>query len=204
MLAGSPRRPQSVLLQRGGDILFSTRWWEKGQVEITGGLVLAESFHSRVLCICCSATRSCPTLETLWTGACQGPLSMGFARQEYWSGYHFLLQGIFPTQGPNLHLLHWQAVSLPLSHTGMNESQSISCSVMSDSATSWTVAHQPAIHEIFQARILEWIAIPFSRGSSPPRTGIQVSSTAGRFFIILPPGKPGVNRRSPRYMRLPG
>ena len=33
-------------------------------------------------------------------------------------GGHFLLQGIFPTQGWNLHLLHWQADSLPLSHQG--------------------------------------------------------------------------------------
>ena len=33
-------------------------------------------------------------------------------------GCHFLLQGIFPTQGSNLHLLHWQAGSLPLSHQG--------------------------------------------------------------------------------------
>ena len=35
------------------------------------------------------------------------------------AGYHFLLQGIFPTQGPNLpllHLLHWQVGSLSLSH----------------------------------------------------------------------------------------
>ena len=32
------------------------------------------------------------------------------------NGLHFLLQGIFPTQGSNLHLLHWQADSLPLSH----------------------------------------------------------------------------------------
>ena len=31
-------------------------------------------------------------------------------------GCHFLLQGIFPTQGSNPHLLHWQAGSLPLSH----------------------------------------------------------------------------------------
>ena len=31
-------------------------------------------------------------------------------------GCHFLLQGIFPAQGSNLHLLHWQADSLPLSH----------------------------------------------------------------------------------------
>ena len=33
-------------------------------------------------------------------------------------GYHFLLQGIFPTQGSNLHLLHWQEDSLLLSHLG--------------------------------------------------------------------------------------
>ena len=31
-------------------------------------------------------------------------------------GSHFLLQGIFPTQGSNPHLLHWQAGSLPLGH----------------------------------------------------------------------------------------
>ena len=33
-------------------------------------------------------------------------------------GCHFLLQGIFLTQGSNPHLLHWQAGSLPLSHQG--------------------------------------------------------------------------------------
>ena len=36
-------------------------------------------------------------------------------------------------------------------------------------ATPWTVAYQPAIHGIFQARILEWAAVSFSRGSSQPR-----------------------------------
>ena len=47
----------------------------------------------------------------------QAPLSTEFSRQEYWSGFHFLLQGIFLTQGLNLsllHLLHWQADSFPL------------------------------------------------------------------------------------------
>ena len=34
------------------------------------------------------------------------------------AGCHFLLQGIFPTQGSNSHLLHWQADSLLLSHLG--------------------------------------------------------------------------------------
>ena len=37
----------------------------------------------------------------------QAPLSMGFSRQEYWSGCHALLQGIFPTQGLNPSLLHF-------------------------------------------------------------------------------------------------
>ena len=36
---------------------------------------------------------------TLWTIAHQAPLSMGFSRQEYWSGLPFPFQGIFPTQG---------------------------------------------------------------------------------------------------------
>ena len=49
------------------------------------------------------------------TVAHQAPLSMGFSRQEYWSGLHALLQGIFPAQGsnPSLMSLAWQAGSLP-------------------------------------------------------------------------------------------
>ena len=35
-------------------------------------------------------------------------------------GCHFLLQGIFLTQGSNLCLLHWQEDYLPLSHQGLN------------------------------------------------------------------------------------
>ena len=35
---------------------------------------------------------------------------------------------------------------------------------------------------ILQARILEWVAFPFSRGSSQPRDGTQVSHIAGGFF----------------------
>ena len=43
------------------------------------------------------------SFATLWTVAHQAPLSMGFPMQEFWSGLHALLQGIFLTQGPNLH-----------------------------------------------------------------------------------------------------
>ena len=46
-----------------------------------------------------------------------------------------------------------------------------------------------SLHEIFQARILEWIAISFSRGSSQPRDWTRVSCTAGRFFTDWATGK---------------
>ena len=38
------------------------------------------------------------------------------------------------------------------------------------------------VHGILQAKLLEWVAFPFSRGSSQLRDQIQVSCTAGRFF----------------------
>ena len=42
----------------------------------------------------------------LWTVAYQASPSMGFSRQEYWSGLSFPSPGIFPTQGLNLGLPH--------------------------------------------------------------------------------------------------
>ena len=48
-------------------------------------------------------------------------LSLQFLNTNTGKGCHFLLQGIFPTQRSNphlLHLLHWQACSLPLCHLG--------------------------------------------------------------------------------------
>ena len=53
----------------------------------------------------------------------------------------------------------------------------LSYSVVCDSATPWMVAQQaPLSMRILQARILEWVAMPFSRGSSPPRDQTRVSS----------------------------
>ena len=46
------------------------------------------------------------------------------------------------------------------------------------------------VQGILQARILEWIAFPFSRGSSQPRDRFQVSRTAGRFFTSFHPSVP--------------
>ena len=41
-----------------------------------------------------------------------------------------------------------------------------------------------SVHGIFQKRILEWVAIPFTRGSSQPRDRTQISCTADGFFTI--------------------
>ena len=59
-----------------------------------------------------------------WTVAHQASLSMGFPRQEYWSGLPFPSPGDLPTQGSNLSLLcllHWQADSLLMSHLGSSK-----------------------------------------------------------------------------------
>ena len=66
-------------------------------------------------------------------------------------GSHSILQGIFPTQGLNLGLLHCRWILYQLSHKG-------------------------------SPRILEWIAYPFSSGSSWPRNWTRISCIAGGFF----------------------
>ena len=63
---------------------------------------------------------------------------------------------------------------LPSSALWMNESRS----VVSNSLPPLGLYS----HGILQARILEWVAFPFSRGSSQPRDRTQVSRTVGRFF----------------------
>ena len=48
-----------------------------------------------------------------------------------------------------------------------------------------------SVHGILQARILEWVVMPFSRGSSQPRDRISWSAAlTGGFFTTEPPGKP--------------
>ena len=53
---------------------------------------------------------------TLCTVACQAPLSLGFSRQEYWVDCHFLLRGIFLTQGLNPGPLHCRQILYQLSY----------------------------------------------------------------------------------------
>ena len=57
-----------------------------------------------------------------------------------------------------------------------------SCPTLSD-CMDWGLQGS-SIHGILWARILEWIPIPFSRGSSQPRDQTRVSHIAGRPFTI--------------------
>ena len=123
-------------------------------------------------------------------------------------GWHFLLQGIFLTQGWNsilLHLLHWQADSLLLHHLGSplhikllydyldTDDQTLNeiIKLCLTSMTSWTVAHR-----VSQARILEWefllhfLLQKLFRLSSSPYVTSQRSDTAainilGILVIVL-------------------
>ena len=78
-----------------------------------------------------------------------------------------LLQRMFLTQGLNPGIPHWKSQSCLALCDPMD------CSPPGSS-----------IHGIFWARVLEWVAISFSRGSSRPRGWTKVSFIAGRHFTI--------------------
>ena len=69
-----------------------------------------------------SVTQSCPTVcDPMCCSLPDSSVHGMFPGKNTGMGYHFLLQGIFPTQGLNSHvscLLHWQADSLPLAPRG--------------------------------------------------------------------------------------
>ena len=77
-----------------GDPLSSPGFWGQGG---GGGLV----------------AKSCPTLATPWTVACQAPLFLGFSRQEYWSGLPFPSPGDLPQLGIEPRSPALQADSFP-------------------------------------------------------------------------------------------
>ena len=69
----------------------------------------------------------------------------------------------------------WGWKGTRLRAAGENESHSVMSKTLCDPMDY-------DVHGILQVRILEWVAIPFSRGSSQSRHWTQVSHTAGRFF----------------------
>ena len=101
---------------------------------------------------------------------------------------HFLLQGIFMTQGLKPNLLHCRQILYCLSHQGspffwevkvkvlVTQLCRTLCNPMDCSLPGFS------IHVIFQARILEWVAISFFRGSSQPKDQTRISSIADTSF----------------------
>ena len=138
---------------------------------------------------------------TPWTVAHQVPPSMGFSRQEYWSGLPFPSPGDLPDPGiePRSPALQadaltseppgkpWWLFFLFFSRAAVNQSLSLVgflklcigllytpisevaqlCPTVCD-VMDCSLPHS-SVHGIFQARVLEWVAISFSRGSSRPR-----------------------------------
>ena len=98
---------------------------------------------------CVLSLFSCVWLfATLWTVAHQAPLSMGFSRQESWSGWPCPLQGIFQTQRSNPsspHLLRWQAGSLPPAPPANHVGLVLICCVSTLNTIlfllSWNISH---------------------------------------------------------------
>ena len=80
-------------------------------------------------------------LPTPWTAAYQAPPSMGFSRQEYWSG--------LPLPSPN-----------PRWCSGQIRSVAQLCQTLCDPMDCSLPGS--SVHGIFQARVLEWVAIAFS------------------------------------------
>ena len=157
----------------------------------------------------CSVSQSCLTLWDPMDCSCRASLSMGFSRQECWSGCHFLLQGILPTQGLNpisciscigrqilyhCHYLGSPALKvLPLIYTifNMKESESVSHSVLSDFDTLWTVVLQPPLPMGFSWQEY-WSGLPFHSPGDLPDPGTKPGSLALLADSLLPepPEKP--------------
>ena len=106
-------------------------------------------------------------LATPWTVACQAPLSMGFSRQEYWSGLPFLSPDDLPDPriepaSPALaggFFYHWATREAP-KYTAAAAKSLQSCPTLCDPIDG-SPPGSP-FPGILQARTLEWVAISFS------------------------------------------
>ena len=100
-----------------------------------------------------------------------------------------LLQGIFLTQGSNPGLPHCKRwILYQLSHKGSPDGKVKWSEVAQSCLTLWDPMDYSlpgsSLHGILQARVLEWVAISFSRGSSRPRDRTQVYCIPGRCFNL--------------------
>ena len=114
--------------------------------------------------------------------AYQGPLSMGFpARILEWVAIFFSSRSSQPKDQTRVSCIAGRFFTNKPPRTPLKESEvSQSCPTLCDPVDCRLPGS--SIHGIFQARILEWVAISFSRGSSQPRDRTEVSCIVGRRF----------------------
>ena len=114
---------------------------------------------------------------TPWTVAYQAPRSMGFSRQEYWSGVPFPSPGDLPNPGiePGSPVL--QTDALPSEPLGKPwEFSSVqSLRRVRLFATPWTVAHQAPLSMGF-SRQEHWSGLPFTSPGDLPNPGFKPAS----------------------------
>ena len=134
-------------------------------------------YLSNVSPCCLLVIQSCPTLCYPWTAAYQAPLSMEFPSKNTAVGYHSLFQQVFWTQRSNPGLLHRKQILYCLSYQIL----AVKWVKVAQSCLTLCDPMDYTVHGILQARILEWVAFPFSRGSSQSRDWTQVSHIADFF-----------------------
>ena len=136
---------------------------------------------------------------TPWTAARQAPLSMGFSRQQYWSGLpfpspmHESEKSVIPSCPTHSDPMD---CSLPGSSThGIFQARVLEWGAIASHvqffATPWTVAcRAPLSMGILQARILDWLPCP--PPGDLPNAGVESMSPALLADSLLsePPGKP--------------
>ena len=123
---------------------------------------------------------------TLWTVAHQVLLSMGFSRQEDYSGLPCPPAGDLSNPGIKPTSLTFPSLAgkyITTTCVLVVQSYPTLCNCMDCNLPG------SSIHGILWVRTLEWIAIPFSRGSSWLRDQTLVSCTASRFFTLCATGK---------------
>ena len=135
---------------------------------------------------------------TPWTVACQSPLSMGFSRQEYWSGLPFPSPRDLPNPGMEPGSPALQADSLPTELQGKHHVSACMYAKLLSHVASLRPCEpyrlpSSLVQGILQARVLEWVAMPFSRVSSQPGIKLLFLTSlvlAGRFLLQYHLGSP--------------
>ena len=118
---------------------------------------------------CCSVAKSCPFVTT-WNAAHQASLSFT------------IFQSL-------LKLMSIESMTLS-NHLRLCHPLFLMPSILPSIRVSRTRLSRLPVHGILQARILEYVAIFFSRGHSQPRGRTQISCIAGRFFTVWATRKP--------------